>query len=201
MDSWAPVVRHGHVGTGGITMDVNTFSTTGGRFRAGTAGANNAGHGSAGDRWLDAYGEILVPTINTNDIFGIWLRVADSSNYYTCHAVGSGTLTIAKVIAGASTTLLSQAFTTGTISSTAGTFRAEVQGDNLRAFWRGQLIGSATDTAIQTAGFVSMLMRPETFTFNVEVIRFEAGPLAAAYTAGVESAQQAGPSTVRRRLK
>ncbi len=200
MDHWAPVVRYGHVGTGGITMDTGTFSQSTNRFRAGSAGANNAGHGSAGDRWADAYGEILVPTINTNDIFGIWLRVADSSNYYTCHATGGGTLTIGKVVAATPTTLLSTSFTTGTISSNMGSFRAEVQGENLRAFWRGQLIGTAGDSAITAPGFVSMLMRPETFTFNVEVLRFEAGPLGAAFSSGVEHAQQAGLRPVNHRL-
>lgn len=195
MNIWAPVVRFYRDGVGQFTNDSNSFSVGLGIFTVGATAADCAAHGSAGETWSDAYGEVGVRSISTTtgNKAGCWLRVLDSSNYYAVYiSFGSpSTINIDSVVAGSTTALASVSFTLGTLSGIAGTeltFRAEVQGSSIRGYWRGALIASVQDTALTSAGFVSMFARAAAST-QVQLSRFEAGPLGVAYPAGPESQQ------------
>jgi hypothetical protein len=206
MDVWAPVVRHWSSGTGQLTNDINSFSTALGVFTIGVGSADCAAHGSAGDKWADAYGEFTYTNIATaTNKAGIWLRVADSSNYYAVYiTIGTPTtMNIDAVVAGAASSLLSTSFTPGTLSGINHfTLRAEVQGNTLRAYWQGVLIGSAVDNTITAPGFVSMFMRVNSGgSTNIQGDRFEAGPLGIGYTPGYDYQQVGRPSTRARRLR
>lgn len=213
MDNWAPVVRWPHEGVGYFTNDTGTIAlnTTAGpsgqsNLRVTAVNADTAAHDAAGNKWTDAYGEVLVFANNfsgnTGRKVGVWLRVADASNCYTVvadgGAGGTGNLTISKVVSGTPTSLGTGTFTIGGDTSYIP-FRAEVQGDLIRAFWRGQHIVTVQDSTYTVPGFVSVFMRCTTTTGDVMTMRWEAGPLlpnyAAAYT------PMAGPFRTGRRLR
>ena len=191
MDQWAPVVRHANMGTGQLTNDSNSLSTAFGPFTPGSgSGAECAAHGSAGDKWRNAYGELYVLALTAAGArAGEWLRVADSSNYYSAYMTTT-TAGIDSVVAGVSTNLLS---TSVTLGSMPGVFRAEINDDMISVFWRGVFVGSARDSSLTAPGFVSMYLRANSSSLEAQATRFEAGPLS-------ESTRQAGPPVRRHRL-
>lgn len=207
MDNSAPVVRYAHEGvTGYWTNDAGTLTvniTGQNTLRVGASGQDTAAHDTAGNQWTDAYGEALaIPTsfgTSTRRI-GVWLRVADASNCYTVQADGTGTMTVSKVVAGVATSLGTASFTVGSVAADVyTTMRAEIQGDRIRAYWRGQHVITVQDSTYTGPGFVSLYMRVLTTAGEVQVVRWEAGPLrpnyAAAYT------PMAGPLRTGRRLR
>lgn len=206
MNHWAPVSRYPADGIGLFVADASTF-TVGGvterTFRCTVADTVTAAH--VGDHaWFDAYGEITlanIPSATAAMRWGCWLRVADASNYYTLYCDGGGTFTVAKVVAGASTTLLTASYTLGTSVNLPGVFRAEALGDNLSGWWRGHFLGSVADTALTAPGAVSMTAQVDISGADVTFSRFEAGPLTASYAAPMALAQQAGPSLRHARLR
>lgn len=196
MDQWAPVVLWAHDSISYWANDASTIarSTSGGpsgsqaSLRCTSNATDTAAHDAAGNQWTDAYGEVVFfPSNfsgNTGRKIGVWLRVADSSNCYTVVADGgsggTGNITISKVVSGTPTSLGTGTFAIGDVTSYV-TFRADAQGDNLRAYWRGQPILTVSDTTYQAPGFVSLHMRSTTTAGDVQSMRWEAGPLRANY--------------------
>lgn len=194
MDTWAPVVRYANEGTGYWTNDTGTLNASnnaGGpgatqtTLRANANATDTAGHDVQGNQWTDAYGEVVFfPNNfsgNTGRRIGVWLRVASSTNCYTVQADGgtggNGNMTIAKIVSGSTTSLGTTTFPLGDVTSYV-TMRAEIQGDQIRAFWRGQRVLTVSgDTAFQGPGFVSVYLRTSTAVGDVQVVRWEAGPL------------------------
>lgn len=202
MDHWAPTVRHGPDGTGQMTDDINTIVAVTGRYRVGSTSVDCAAHATGADTWLDVYGELFATAAQAvSTSCGFLVRYVDTSNYYQISSdIVTGSLLIKKVVAGATTNLVNNS----TAWPSAGTnrpltFRAEIQGDVLRAFRNGVLGGSARDTAFQAAGPVAVYMR-STVAANLELARFEAGPLTTTYTPAIE-VQQAGPLVRASRLR
>lgn len=214
MDTWAPVVRYAHDGVGQWTNDAGTITllTTGGPagaqsvLRTNANATDVAARDATGNQWSSAYGEAtMYPNNfsgNTGRKMGVWLRVADASNCYTVvfdgGTGGTGNLTISKVVTGTPTSLGTATFSIGDVTSYV-TIRAEAQDDLIRAFWRGQHLLTVQDTTYTGPGFVSAHMRSTTTTGDVQLIRWEAGPLRPNYVAA--NTPMAGPKTLSRRLQ
>lgn len=209
MDTWAPAVRYPHEGVGYWTNDTGTLAVNttsgplGGQYnlRVSAAATDTAGHVATGDQWADAYGEALIfPSTftNANRKMGVWLRVADASNCYTVVADGTGTMTISKVVAGTPTSLGTASFTIGDVTDNVA-FGAAVQGDLIRGFWRGQRVLTVQDTTYTGPGFVSMYLRTQTTTGELQCMRWEAGPLRPNHVAPYTS--MAGSRALSRQLR
>lgn len=203
MDHWAPVVRYGHEGTGGLTVDTGGFATSSGRFRASAVNTVSIAHGSAGDQWADAYGEIIVlgTFTGTTSRIGVALRLVDASNYYVGYLDTTNQINLVSVVAGTPTTLITAA--TGGIGSAGAAFytlKIEVQGDILRGLWGGRLLASVRDTSLTAPGYVGMYINANVAVGSTEIPRFEAAPLGASYVSAVD-VQRPGPSTRVRRLR
>lgn len=202
MDHWAPVVRYPPDGVGQFTNEASNFAAATGTFRPAATSTDTSSHGSAADLWLDAYGEITLTALSgTGSKAGIRFRVADSSNFYAVYMTITPTLVIDKVVGGVTTNLLTTAaFAASLVGTLPGTFRAEIQGDTLRGFWRGVFVGSvAGGGAITSPGWASMYVNAVTLVTNVQISRFEAGPLTA--NASASDIQLASPAGRARRMR
>lgn len=202
MDHWAPVVRYASDGVGQFTNEASNYTAATGTYRPASTSTDTSSHGSAADVWLDAYGEIAVTALSgTGSKAGVRFLVADSSNFYAVYMTITPTLVIDKVVAGSTTNLLTTAaFAASLVGTLPGTFRAEIQGDTLRGYWRGAFIGSVSGgSAITAPGWASMYVNAVTLATNVQISRFEAGPLTV--NAPASDIQRASPFTGTRRRR
>lgn len=173
MDQWAPIVENMDV-TPNTSVYEGSITITGGRARAGAT--NTARSIYSGEQYLDSYFEIEVATFGAGTLaVGGYLRLnTGTGDAYSVNFDTSGSVFVDNRLVG-------NIFTGGmTVGGLPGLFRGEVQGDVVRAYWKGVLIATVRDTGVTGPGYCALYMFSSVLANN-EVSRFESGPLGPQY--------------------
>ncbi len=170
--------------------NANGWSVQGGTWSVVTDGTTKAyyadnssvtGRSYAGQStWTDyaVSADAKVSTWNTNGQLGLIARYTDQNNFYRMYySVSSGTVVIAKKVAGTDTTLVQSSVLTAPTTGAYHTYKLEVVGSTLNAYIDGVLAATATDSSL-TSGYAGLINYKEQVHYDNIVVSDKAAPTA-----------------------
>lgn len=175
MDPWAKVVDECD-GTLSRLDYRNTVTVVGSRYRAPATGTANsiAGALSSDEPMTNGYCEMTVAKLTAaGSEAGVVLRLLSGTQHYVCMINGSGSVSIQRY----NTTFTSLASVSITLPSTPFVIGGDILDDRIRCWVNGVVLLSTTDSTFTGVGRYGWYGTAGTAVANMELERWEAGPL------------------------
>lgn len=174
MDAWARVVDWCEDATR-MTMWRGAVAVTAGSYRATAASTNEVGSWAGDDARTNGYAEAIITTlaVSTSEV-GVALRIVSSTQHYICSITQAGVCNIWQY----NTAFVSLATVTITLPTLPFSIGADIVDSTIRMWVNNKIVlVSNGATVITGPGVAGIYIFAVTAVANVEVTRWEAGPV------------------------